>query len=139
MKHKTRAMLMALVAMSWAQTATQTTPNPQQNSGQAARAKCPCCDKTAAGEMKCAHHEMQAKDSKDPEAMPSGKDGMSCMRTKQATTASCCGKDCEKDKCSKDKTTASCCGDRCGKNGKNCCGKTGEKAAANCCRHEMRG
>lgn len=146
MKYKMLALVIALTVMSWAQTAPQNKiPNRPQNSAPAAEVKCPCCDKMAAGGMKCVHHDMQAKNSKEMEAMPGGKEGMSCMRNKQEATASCCGKDCEKDKCrkassSKDKTAAACCGNRCSKDGKNCCaGKTGDKTAANCCTHELRG
>jgi hypothetical protein len=146
MKYKMLAMIMVLTVTSWAQTATQgTAPTPQQNPAPAAKAKCPCCDKMAAGEMKCAHHDMQAKNGKEIEAMPDGKKGMSCMRTKQDSTASCCGKDCENDKCgkasdSKDKTAHSCCGSRCSKDGKSCCAsKAGEKTAANRCQRGLRG
>jgi hypothetical protein len=142
MKHKMLAIVIALTAMCWAQTATKSTAaNPQQDSASATSAKCPCCDKMAAGEMKCAHHDRQAKDSKD--TMPDGKEGMSCMRTKQRATGACCGQDCTKDACSKASSkdkTASCCGDRCNKDGKCCCaGKTGEKTAANCCQRGLRG
>lgn len=140
MRYKILALILTMTVVSWAQTASQsTTPNPQQNSAPAAKAKCPCCDKMAAGKMKCANHAMQAKDGQDPEAMSSSKDGMSCMRNKQGAAASCCGKDCEKNKCGKDKT-ASCCGDRCNKDGKNCCAvKAGEKTAKSCCQGELRG
>jgi hypothetical protein len=101
----------------------------------------------AAGEMKCAHGSMQAKDSKEMEMAPGSKEGMSCVRAKNDAGASCCGKECTKDTCAKasgkDKT-ASCCGDRCNgdrcnKDGKNCCArKAGEKTAANCCQRGQR-
>lgn len=145
MKYKMLAMIIALNVMSRAQTATQGTPaNPPQRSAPASKGKCPCCDRMAAGEMKCAHHDMQAKGDKKMEAMPDGGEDMSCMRTKQEAKASCCGKDCENDKCgkasSKDQTAASCSGNRCDKDGKKCCaGKTSDKTAAKCCRHGLRG
>lgn len=144
MRYKILFLVLILTVMSWAQTATQsTTPDPQQNSSPAAKAKCPCCAKMVAGKMKCANQAMQAMNGKDAETMSGSKDGMSCMRNKPETAASCCGKDCEMDKCgksscSKDKT--SCCGDRCNKNGQNCCaGKTSEKTAKSCCHGELRG
>ena len=153
MKYKMMALILALSVVTWAQTATQTTPPaPQQSTAPADKDKCPCCDKMAAdakdaraGHMM--HHDMSAKDSKGMASCCAGKDAksssgdkeaMSCMKGgKDKTADSCCaGKDdmsCMKG--DKDKA-ASCCGDKCAKDktASACCGgdcgKEGEKG---CC------
>jgi hypothetical protein len=147
MKYKMLTLILALTVVSWAQTETQTAPaTPQQSTAPAEKAKCACCDKMAAGDMKdmkscCARHDMQAKDGKDGKEMASccsGKDAKICMRnSKDKTAASCCKEGCSKESCGKDKT-ASCCGDKCGKDGKGCCSKM-EKTAKMCCERNLRG
>ena len=148
MKFKTLALILAVTVMSWAQTATQAPSAPQQSTVAKDKAKCSCCDKMAAGDAKdthacCAHHDMNAKDSKE---MASGKDTMSCCSGKEAKScnrkdkgaASCCKDSCGKDSCRKDKTAASCCGHSCGQDGKSCCSsKKTEKTAKNCCTEEL--
>lgn len=152
MKYKMMASILALTVMTWAQTATPTTPAPQQSTVPAAKDKCPCCDKMAATDAKDAHascmqHDMKAGDGKEKESCCvgkdaaasccSGKDAMSCMTgDKDKTAASSCG-----DKCSKDKTAAACCSGKCAKDGeKGCCPseKKAEKAAKSCCEDELR-
>ena len=148
MKFKTLALILAVTVMSWAQTATQAPSAPQQSTVANDKAKCSCCDKMAAGDAKdthacCAHHDMNAKDSKE---MASGKDTMSCCSGKDAKScnrkdkgaASCCKDNCGMESCSKDKTAASCCGHSCGQDGKSCCSsKKTEKTAKRCCREEL--
>jgi hypothetical protein len=154
MKYKMLALIVALTVVSWAQTETQTAPPAaQQSTVPADIAKCPCCDKMAAGDMKdmkscCAHHDMKSKDeAKDGKAMASccaGKEGMSakdakaCMRKGKDKMASCCKGADGKNSCGKDKTAAACCGDKCEKDGKGCCGGK-DKTAKSCCQKEMRG
>jgi hypothetical protein len=148
--NKMIVLILALTVMSWAQTATQAPPSaPQQSTVATDKAKCSCCDKMASGDAKdthacCAHHDMNAKDSKE---MASGKDTMSCCSGKDAKScsrkdkgkaaASCCKENCGKDSCSKDKTAASCCGSSCGQDGKGCCSKKTEKTAKSCCKEEL--
>ena len=149
MKYKMVVLILALTVMSSAQTATQASPSaPEQSTVATDKAKCSCCDKMAAGDAKdthacCAHHDMNAKDSKE---MASSKDTMSCCNGKDAKScnrkdkgaASCCKDNCGKDSCSKDKTAASCCGHSCGQDGKSCCSsKKTEKTAKTCCREEL--
>jgi hypothetical protein len=158
MKYKMLALIVALTVVSWAQTETQTAaPAAPQTTAPADKAKCACCDKMAAGEMKemkscCAHHDMQGKDmqgkdvqAKDGKEMASccaGKEGMSgkdakaCMRKGKDKTASCCKGD-GKNSCCKDKIASACCGDKCEKDGKGCCGGK-DKTAKSCCQKEVR-
>src|SRR4029077_15853675 len=119
MKYKMLALIVALTVISWAQTETQTAPaTPQQSTAPADMAKCACCDKMAAGDMKdmkscCTHHHMQAKDGQSTEMASccGGKDAKSCMRkSKDKTAASCCKEGCSKEGCGKEKTAADCCG-----------------------------
>jgi hypothetical protein len=130
MKHKLLALVLALTAVSWAQTATQTAASDQPQSTE--KVKCACCDKMASADSKdakmCARHGKHAKGkdccARKEAASCCGKDGKSCMKDDKAA-ASCC-----KD-CGKDKTASSCCGNDC-KEG--CCSKKTE-AAMNCCQH----
>jgi hypothetical protein len=148
MKYKMVVLILTLAITSLAQTTTPTAPStPQQ--GSAEKAKCPCCDKMAAGEAKnasacCAHHDMNAKDGKEmssccagKKSMSGDKDAMSCMRNAKDTAASCCKQGCSNDSCAKDKTASACCGSSCGKDGKGCCAKKAEKAAKSCCKEEL--
>jgi hypothetical protein len=135
-KYKLIAVVLALTAMSWAQTATPTEPaTPQQSTSPAKNAKCPCCEKMASADAKdadscCAHHhdmkaggkEMSCCAGKDAKCC-GGKDAKSCMKGDK-TAASCC-----KDGCSKDNTASSCC-----KSKEGCCSKKTE-AAMSCCHH----
>jgi len=131
MKLRLIALILALTAVSWAQTAT---PTPQQSTVPAEAKACPCCDKQASTETKdahacCAHHAMAAADGKEPAS--------SCMRKDKDKAGCCGGKDAMSCKhSSDDKTAAACCGsEKCGKDGaKGCCaGKKDEKAAGSCC------
>jgi hypothetical protein len=141
MKYKMLALILALTVVSWAQTATQTSPSsPQQSTVPADKAKCACCDKMAAGDTKeahscCAHHDIQAKDGKETASCCGGTDAKSCMRNDQDKTASC-----SKDSCGKDKTATACCNGTCDKNGgKSCCSGKKETTARNCCQKELHG
>lgn len=128
MKHKLFALILALTVVSWAQTATQSTPSaPAKNDAAAEKAKCACCDKMAAnskdGHASCMRkaHDGDAKEmasccSGKDSSCCGGKDAKSCMKDDK-TAASCC-----KDGCGKDKT-ASCCDRKAAKGcGKGCCG-----------------
>jgi hypothetical protein len=148
MKYKMMAVVLALTVMSWAQTATQTTPPaPQQSTEPAEKAKCPCCDKMAAVGTKdthacCAHHGKHASDEKGMGSCCAGKDAKSCMRSeKDAAAGSCCKDGCSKESCEKDKTASACCGGSCGKDGeKGCCSsKNPEKTVKTCCDDDLRG
>jgi hypothetical protein len=141
MKYKMLALILALTVLSWAQTATPTTPStPQQSTVPANKVKCPCCEKMAAADAKdapacCAHHDMKSGmgDMKDKD----GKEAVSCMKNdKDQATAPCCNDACSKDSCEKDKTAAACCAGKCGNDEKGCCKKT-EKTAKNCCSKEL--
>ena len=117
MKHKLFALILALTVVSWAQTATQSTPSTSAPTTSDS-SKCACCDKMAAssqdGHMSCMRQ--QHGDAKDTAA---GKNGVSCCGGKDA-------KSCMKG----DKTAASCCKDGCGKgNMATCCDR---KAAKGC-------
>jgi hypothetical protein len=125
MRNKLFALILALTVVSWAQTATQTTPATPSQSTATENAKCACCDKMA--------------DSKDGHAacmrnskMSDGKEMASCCGGKE--TASCCGKDAKS--CMKDeKNAASCCKDGCGRDKTaSCCDrKAGKECGKGCC------
>ncbi len=138
MKHKVFALILALTVVSWAQTATPTTPAvPQQNTAPD-KAKCACCDRMATSDSKdghasCMRQHDHAADGKEMASCCAGKDAKSCCNGKDAKScmkddknmASCCKEGCGKDK------TASCCDRKAGKEcGKGCCGSSkGDKAA----------
>jgi hypothetical protein len=146
MKYRMLALILALTVVSWAQ--TETAPSTtQQSTVPAEKAKCACCDKMGAGDMKdvescCAHHDMKSRDGKDSKEMASccgGKDAKSCMKNgKDKTAAACCKQGCSKGSSGKDKTAIACCGSKCDRNAKGCCSKM-EKSAKNCCEKESRG
>jgi len=140
MKSRMLALILALTVVSWAQTATQTTPSAStQNSAPALRAKASCCDKMGANGASCPRHgKKDAKGmasccgSKEMESCCSGKDAKSCMKDDKST-AGCC-----KDGCGKDKAAKACCGDK--ECGKGCCSSLkSEKTAKTCCAHDLRG
>lgn len=157
MRFKIITLFLALSAVSWAQSATQTSPSAPLQSTTSEKAKCSCCEKMSSSDMKdkhgdmkdmhacCSHDDAMAGDHKDMTShhkeMAScceGKDGGSCMKAKDAADKACCG-----DKCSKDTTAASCCGgkdsgDKCSKDGKACCSSE-KKSARNCCADRTRG
>jgi hypothetical protein len=138
MKHKLLALLLALTAMSWAQS---TTPNqtlaPEQKSAPAdAKPACPCCDKMAdhAAMHKdmecCANHKASAKDDKEATSCCSEKDAkgeMSCCGDKDAKA--CMKKNGTKD----DKSSASCPKDKCGEGHEMACCSAKEGSASGCC------
>jgi predicted metal-binding membrane protein len=73
MKYKLMSMILALTVVSWAQTATQSTPSTtdQSTSG---KAKCACCDKMARSDSKEAHAScMRAHDGKETNPAAQGK------------------------------------------------------------------
>ncbi len=131
MKYRMMALILALSVMSWAQTATQgAPPATQEKTAPADKAKCPCCEKMAAADMKdmkggcCMHQKGHAKHSGEMASCCGGKDGKSCMKAdkdKATATAGCCGKD---------KMAEGCCG---GKDGMSCMKDSKEKAAGGCC------
>jgi hypothetical protein len=131
MKNKVLALILALTAISWAQTSTQIAPSEQQKSTEPANHG--CCNKTASADGKdaamCARHAKHGKHAKNccggtKEAMAccGGKDSKSCMKDAKAA-ASCC-----KD-CGKDQAASACCGKDCKE---SCCSKSTE-TALNCC------
>lgn len=134
MKHKILALVLALTAMSWAQSVIPTEPSAPQKSA----AKCACCDKMASadskdGGMSCSRHSASSKDGKEAASCCGGKEAMSCCSGKDSKScmkeaknaASCCKDGCCKDK----KASASCCDKDC-KEG--CCSKK-TQSAMNCC------
>lgn len=130
MKHKMFALILALTAVSWAQTSTQPPTQPPVE-----KAKCACCDKTASSDAKGSGMacKRMGKDAKGMASCCAGKDGKGCM--KDDKSASCCKDGCGKG--AKDKTASACCGADC-KEG--CCSKTkAEHARMECCHHEKRG
>jgi len=148
MKHKLIALILALTVVSWAQTATQSTPSaPQQGSAPTEKGKCPCCNKMAAvaadakdAHASCANHMKHSGDGKEMAGCCSDKDkdAKSCCAGSEAKSrmkgdedkSACCG-----DSCGKDKTADKCCG---GKDcEKGCCSKKTEKAASSCSRSGM--
>jgi hypothetical protein len=135
MKLKLIALLLALTAMSWAQSTTPgQAPTPEQKNSTPADAKgsCPRCDQMAPADHKdgkaCMHHGAAGKDEKE---------AMSCCSGKDAKGASSCcagrdGRSCSKD----DKATAACCGGgKCGEGHEMACWshEGGKKAANDCC------
>lgn len=139
MKHKMLALILALTVVSWAQTATQTSPaDPQPGTAPAEKTKCACCEKMASTDskdagMSCSRHAKHGKEmascctGKNAKSCCGDKDGKSCMKDDK-TAASCC-----KNNCGKDKTASACCGGKSCKDG--CCSKKTESAMS-CCRHE---
>lgn len=138
MKFKLTAFILALAAISWAQTATPAKPNSTQPSTSAVqattKADCPCCQKMADGkatESCCAHHPDGSAKSEMPCCKGKDKDGegaMSCMKGEKDKSADACGgngKSCsgaaKEDCCSKaDKTTEQAAMACCGANGEHC-------------------
>lgn len=125
MKHKIFALILALTVVTFAQTATQTTPSaPEQSSPE--KAKPACCDKMSA-DSKGGHGSCMRHGHGDAKEMAS------CCAGKEA--ASCCGgkdaKSCMKD----DKTAASCCKEGCGKaKMASCCDrKAAKQCGRGCC------
>lgn len=126
MKPKLIVLILALTALSWAQTTTPV-PSAEQNSTPA-KASCPCCEKMASADQKamdcCKHHDASGKEGKE----------MKCCASKDGKDASCCsGKDA---KCSKDdKASASCCATAKPGEGQemSCCAKDNKNGAKGCC------
>jgi hypothetical protein len=125
MKPKLFVLILALTALSWAQSTTPV-PSAEQNSTPA-KASCPCCEKMASADHKdmdcCKHHHVSGKDGK----------AMSCRAGKDAKDASCCsGKDA---KCLKDDKASSCCGTAKPGEGQEmaCCAKDNKNDAKGCC------
>ena len=127
MKSKMLALILALTVISWAQTATQSTPSTPQQGTATESAKCACCDKMSPakdGHAACMHNN-GGKDmasccaGKHEKPCCGGKDAKSCMKDGH----DCCGKDKE--------NSASCCDRKAGKEcGKGCCkGNKSEKQA----------
>src|ERR1039458_196939 len=113
MRHKLIALVLALTAVSWAQTATQTaTSTSPQNTAPSDAKACPGCNKMASADMQV-------------------KDGPACcMRPAKATTdgkepACCAGKD-----------KAACCS---GKDAKSCKRNRADKTAVSCCSNQKCG
>lgn len=137
MKSKILALILALTVVSWAQTATQTTPSDSTKSSVPTdKAKASCCDKMGANGASCPRHgKKDAKDmasccgDKEMKSCCGGKDAKSCMKDDK-NAAGCC-----KDGCGKDKTAKACCGGK--ECGKDCCSSMkSDKTARNCCGHE---
>jgi hypothetical protein len=137
MKVKRIAVVLALAAASWAQTATQTPSAPPAGSS-GEKAKCSCCEKMSGdiSGMKgahCARPSMKPEDTKTGDAKDAAsccsKGAKSCMKNAASAAKPCCG-----DGCTKDKMAASCCGEKCGK---DCC--SSKKMVRNCCKEETHG
>jgi hypothetical protein len=135
MRYKTIALMLALTFAAWAQTANS---NPQPNSTPE-KAKCGCCDKTAAANARdgqsCARHRTQSANGKQIVSCCGDKNGKSCCakdaKCMKGDKTACCS-DCNKD--SKDNVASSCCKSDCGK---NCCSDKSEKASKGCCRKAL--
>lgn len=126
MKPKLIALILALTALSWAQSTTPV-PSAEQNSTPA-KASCPCCEKMASADHKdmdcCKHHDASGKDGKE----------MSCCASKDGKDAPCCSG--KAVKCSKDdKASASCCATAKPGEGQEmaCCAKDNKNGAKGCC------
>jgi len=123
MKFKLFAMILALTVASFAQTATQTAPSPEQKQSTQTDNKkdATACQKMMAGKdgSCCMHHGMAAKD---------GKDAMSCCAGKNA-------KSCKKMMTNSKDKMAAMCGDGkcCGKDAKDCCKGDEKNMAMACC------
>src|SRR5271165_358658 len=144
MKHKVLALVLALTVASWAQTATQNAPAPQDTPS-----KCACCEKMASADAKeghaCMHHDMKSSDGKEMGSCCAGKDkdkaAMSCCGDKDAKSCMKGDKDQSAKSCCAEKgeKMSGCCSDKCSKDDKSCCSENkAEKTAANCCAGHMR-
>jgi hypothetical protein len=119
MKYKMLALILALTVISWAQTATQSTPSTPQQNAAPEKAKCACCDKMAASDSKDGHAAcMHKHDGKEMASCCAGKDEKSC----------CSGKDAKS--CMKDDKTADCCK---GKEGMKCDRRAAKDCGKGCC------
>jgi hypothetical protein len=134
MKCKWLAVMFALAAVAWAQTAT---PMPQQSTTPAAKAKCACCAKMASSDAKdgqsCARHMSQKADGKQAPSCCCGKNEKSCCGKNAAAQ---CMKDGKTSCCSdnnQDKVASSCCGSDSG----DCCSRKNAKASRSCCRKSL--
>jgi len=127
MRHKLIALVLALTAVSWAQTATQTaTSTSPQNTAPSDAKACPGCNKMASADMQvkdgpacCMRHAKATTDGKEP-ACCAGKDKAACCSGKDA-------KSCKRNRA--DKTAVSCCSNqKCGGDCEKACsaGKQGE-------------
>ncbi len=118
MKYRMLALIVVLTVVSWAQTATQSTPSTQQQSAAPEKPKGACCDKMGSSDSKDAHAAcMRQHDGKEMASCCAGKDEKSC-----------CGKDATS--CMKDDKTADCCK---GKEGMKCDRKAGKDCGKGCC------
>jgi hypothetical protein len=116
MRHKIFALILALTAITWAQTAAPTTPSAPQGTP----SKCACCEKMASADAKDAHAccARHGSDAKDMASCCAGKDEKSC----------CGGKDAKS--CAKDPKMADCCK---GKDGMKCDRKAAKGCGKDCC------
>lgn len=127
MKFKMLAIILALTAVSWAQTATQNNPSPTPNQSAAptspveAKAACPCCQKMDSKDAAacCSHHNATGKDKTEAMSCCGGKDAKCNRKSNRSADASC-----GKGKC-------------CGSDGKDCCTaseKNTDQTAMACCK-----
>jgi hypothetical protein len=118
MKYKMLALILALTVVSWAQTATQSTPSTPEQNTTSEKAKCACCDKMAKSDSKDGHAAcMRNHDGKEMASCCSGKDAKSC-----------CGKDAKS--CMKGDKMVDCCK---GKDGMKCDHTAGKGCGKGCC------
>lgn len=125
MKIKILALVMLSAVLSFAQTFTQTKPDPSQSQAPEAaapaetKAGCPCCQKSADSKdaKGCCQHHAAAKDG---QTCCSGKDGMACMKGDKDKSDACCSS----GKCSASEGKAGCCSKS---------DKTTEQTAMACC------
>jgi len=118
MRYKIFTLILALTAVSWAQTATQSTATPDQSASD--KTKCACCDQMAKSDSKDAQAACMCKHAgKEMASCCAGKDEKSCCGGKDAA---CCMKD--------GKMAESCCK---GKDGMKCDRKAGKGCGKECC------
>jgi hypothetical protein len=151
MKFRLIASILMLAVASWAQTATQSTPEKANPAPKETKASCPCCEKMSGmhhGDMSVGdHHEMSSDDHSSDDHAKVATDDHSCchgMKEGKCDMAACKSK--EGMACMKASDGKSASADDkggCCSGAKGCCSKMAEKdkAAMKCCgdkcdRHE---
>lgn len=136
MQYKMLALTLALAAISWAQTATPTTPSTPQAGN--SRAQCACREKMARADGNdaqrcCARPGARNTGAQEMASRCSGKEGASGCSDQDAKSSTKPGK----DKCRSDggpgEMAKTCCGSHCRKQcaDRRCCGaRSLEKAAS---------
>lgn len=110
MKYKMLSLTLALAAISWAQTATPTTPSTPQNG--TPRGSCACCENMASADAHacCARNGAHNTGAKEMAACSTSKQGASRCAGQDAKSSTKAGKDkCSSD-CDKSEPAKACCG-----------------------------